>query len=126
MRSWPTTSAAVGQDCRVSTEGGTKAVLAALAANVGIGAISKFVAFIPRARRPCSPRPSTPAADSTNQPLLLLGEAGEARRGPHAPVRYARVRYVYAFVVSIVLFLVGGIFSLYEGFPQVHPSRGTA
>ncbi len=108
----------------MSTEGGTKAVLAALAANVGI-AISKFVAFILTGSSSMLSEAIHSVADSTNQLLLLLGGKRAKRAAdPTHQFGYARVRYVYAFVVSIVLFLVGGIFSLYEGFHKfTHPEE---
>ena len=108
----------------MSTEGGTKAVLAALPANVGI-AISKFVAFVLTGSSSMLSEAIHSVADSANQLLLLLG-GRRARRVADATHQfgYARVRYVYAFVVSIVLFLVGGIFSLYEGFHKfTHPEE---
>jgi cation diffusion facilitator family transporter len=54
-------------------------------------------------------------ADSGNQLLLLLG-GRRARRVPDEthPFGYGRERYVYAFIVSIVLFTLGGLFALYE------------
>lgn len=108
----------------MSTEGGTKAVLAALAANVGI-AISKFVAFVLTGSSSMLSEAIHSVADSANQLLLLLGgrRAKRAADSTHQ-FGYSRVRYVYAFVVSIVLFLVGGIFSLYEGFHKfTHPEE---
>ncbi|MBK6762563.1 MAG: cation diffusion facilitator family transporter [Micrococcales bacterium] len=108
----------------MSTEGGTKAVIAALGANVGI-AISKFVAFVLTGSSSMLSEAIHSLADSANQVLLLVG-GKRARRVADRTHQfgYARVRYVYAFVVSIVLFLVGGIFSLYEGFHKfTHPEE---
>ena len=115
---------AVRQDGRVSTEGGTKAVLAALVANLGI-AISKFVAFVLTGSSSMLSEAIHSVADSANQVLLLVGGKRAKRAAdPTHQFGYARVRYVYAFVVSIVLFLVGGIFSLYEGFHKfTHPEE---
>ena len=46
-------------------------------------------------------------------------QAGHAARRPREhPFGYGRERYIYAFIVSIVLFSVGGLFALYEGVPQ--------
>ncbi len=108
----------------MSTEGGTKAVLAALAANVGI-AISKFVAFVLTGSSSMLSEAIHSMADSANQVLLLVGGKRSKRAAdPTHQFGYSRVRYVYAFVVSIVLFLVGGIFSLYEGFHKfTHPEE---
>jgi cation diffusion facilitator family transporter len=97
----------------MSTEGGTRAVVAALAANLGI-AVSKFVAFALTGSSSMLAEAVHSVADSANQVLLLIG-GRRARRVPDAqhPFGYGRVRYVYAFVVAIVLFLVGGVFSVY-------------
>jgi cation diffusion facilitator family transporter len=108
----------------VSTEGGAKAVVAALFANLGI-AVAKFVAFALTGSASMLAEAVHSCADSGNQLLLIVG-GRRARRAPdeHHPFGYGRVRYVYAFVVSIVLFLVGGIFSLYEGFHKwQHPEE---
>lgn len=62
-------------------------------------------------------------ADTGNQGLLLLG-GRKSRKEADAthPFGYGRERYVYAFVVSIILFSVGGVFSIYEGIDKLqHP-----
>lgn len=66
-------------------------------------------------------------ADSGNQLLLLLGGRRSRRSAtPEHPFGYGRERYLYAFVVSIVLFSVGGLFSLYEGVHKLrHPEELT-
>ena len=104
----------------MSTEGGTKAVIAAMAANIGI-AISKFVAFFLTGSSSMLSEAIHSVADSGNQVLLLVGgkRAGRPADAVHQ-FGYSRVRYVYAFVVAIILFLVGGVFSLYEGFHKFH------
>src|ERR1019366_3438352 len=67
-------------------------------------------------------------ADSGNQMLLLFG-GRRSRRAPdesHA-FGYGRERYVYAFIVSIVLFSIGGLFALYEAWHKwadPHPIVG--
>jgi cation diffusion facilitator family transporter len=62
-------------------------------------------------------------ADSGNQGLLLLGNNRAARKAtPEHPFGYGRERYIYAFIVSVVLFSVGGLFALYEGYHKIqHP-----
>ncbi len=62
-------------------------------------------------------------ADSGNQVLLLIGGRRSVREAtPQHPFGYGRERYIYAFIVSIVLFSVGGLFALYEGVHKVqHP-----
>jgi cation diffusion facilitator family transporter len=91
-----------------------------MAANIGI-AISKFVAFLLTGSSSMLSEAIHSVADSGNQILLLIGgkRAGREADSVHQ-FGYSRVRYVYAFVVSIVLFLVGGLFSLYEGFHKLH------
>ncbi len=100
----------------MSTEGGIKAVIAALIANIGI-AVSKFVAFAFTGSSSMLSEAIHSVADSANQVLLLIGNkrANKPADEKH-PFGYGRRRYVYGFIVAIVLFMVGGIFSLYEGF----------
>jgi len=104
----------------MSTEGSTKAVVAALLANTGI-AITKFLAFLLTGASSMLAEAIHSVADSGNQGLLLLG-GRRAHRRPTAehPFGYGRERYVYAFIVSIVLFSVGGLFALYEAYHKAH------
>ena len=103
----------------MSTEGGTKAVVAALVANLGI-AVSKFVAFAITGSSSMLSEAVHSVADSGNQLLLLYG-GRRSRRSASSTHQfgYGRARYlfrfVYGFIVSIVLFLVGGVFAIYEG-----------
>jgi cation diffusion facilitator family transporter len=108
----------------MSTAGGTRAIIAALTANVGI-AVTKFIAFLLTASSSMLAESIHSVADSGNQALLLLG-GRRARRGasPEHPFGYGRERYIYAFIVAIVLFSVGGLFALYEGWHKLqdpHP-----
>jgi cation diffusion facilitator family transporter len=106
----------------MSTSGGTRAIIAAFSANLGI-AITKFVAFVFSGSSAMLAESVHSLADSGNQLLLLLG-GRKSRRAADAkhPFGYGRERYVYAFVVSIILFSVGGVFSLYEGVDKIsHP-----
>jgi cation diffusion facilitator family transporter len=99
----------------MSTEGGTKAVVAALMANTGI-AISKFVAFAITGSTSMLSEAIHSVADALNQVLLLVGGKRSKRvADDQYQFGYGRVRYVYGFMVAIVLFVVGGIYSLYEG-----------
>jgi cation diffusion facilitator family transporter len=104
----------------VSTEGGTKAVVAALVANAGI-AVTKFVAFAITGSSSMLSEAIHSLADTGNQVLLLVGgrRAKRAADEQHQ-FGFGRVRYVYAFVVSIVLFCLGGLFSIYEGWHKIH------
>jgi cation diffusion facilitator family transporter len=106
----------------LSTEGGTRAIIAALAANLGI-AVTKFVAFLLTRSSSMLAESIHSLADSGNQVLLLIGGRRAAREATaEHPFGFGRQRYVYAFIVSIVLFSVGGLFALYEGFHKwLHP-----
>jgi len=112
----------------VSTEGGTRAIVAALAANLGI-ALTKFVAFLLTGSSSMLAESVHSVADSGNQALLLLGgRRAKKQATPQHPFGYGRERYFWAFVVSIVLFSVGGLFALYEAwhkFQHPEPIEGT-
>src|SRR6516225_4698208 len=101
---------------------GLRAVFAALAANLGIAA-TKFIAFAITGSASMLAESVHSVADSGNQVLLLLGRnrASRARTEEH-PFGYGRERYFYAFVVAVVLFTVGALFSIYEGVHKItHP-----
>jgi cation diffusion facilitator family transporter len=104
----------------MSTAGGNRAIIAALSANLGI-AVTKFVAFAFSGSSSMLAEGVHSLADTGNQGLLLLGgrKAKKEADADH-PFGYGRERYVYAFVVSIILFSVGGVFSLYEGYEKLH------
>jgi cation diffusion facilitator family transporter len=106
----------------MSTEGSNRAIVAALAANLGIAA-TKFVAFALTSSSSMLAESIHSLADSGNQLLLLLGGRRSRREADKAhPFGYGRERYIYAFIVAVVLFSVGGLFALYEGFHKVsHP-----
>jgi cation diffusion facilitator family transporter len=106
----------------MSAEGGTRAILAALAANLGIAA-TKFIAFLLTRSSSMLAESIHSAADSGNQILLLVGRRKATHKATaEHPFGYGRQRYVYAFIVSIVLFSVGGLFALYEAWHKwQHP-----
>jgi len=103
-------------------EGSRRAILAALAANLGI-AIAKFVGFLITGAASLLAEAVHSAADTSNQALLLLG-GNRARRSAtdEHPFGYGRERYFWAFVVALVLFSMGGLFAIYEGVEKLrHP-----
>ncbi len=103
----------------MSAAGGTKAVLAALLANAGI-AVIKFIAFLLTGSSSMLAESVHSVADSGNQGLLLLG-GKRSRRHATAdhPFGFGRDRYVYGFLVALVLFTIGGLFALYEGIHKI-------
>ncbi|MEE6257270.1 cation diffusion facilitator family transporter [Plantactinospora sonchi] len=104
----------------MSAGGGTKAIVAALLANLGI-AVTKFIAFGLSGSSSMLAESIHSVADSGNQALLLLGGRRAQRKAtPEHPFGYGRERYIYAFIVSIVLFSVGGLFALYEAYHKYH------
>jgi divalent metal cation (Fe/Co/Zn/Cd) transporter len=106
----------------MSTSGGTRAIVAALLANLGI-AVTKFVAFLFSGSSSMLAESVHSLADTANQGLLLLGGRRSRRTADAAhPFGYGRERYVFAFIVSIILFSVGGVFSIVEGLDKIqHP-----
>ena len=106
----------------MSHEGGTRAIVAALVANLSI-AVMKFVAYFLTLSSSMLAEGIHSLADSGNQLLLLVGgKKAKRQASPEHPFGYGRERYVYAFIVSIVLFSVGGLFALYEAYQKwQHP-----
>lgn len=104
----------------MSTEGGTRAVIAAMIANGGIAA-TKFAAFVATGSSSMLSEAIHSVADTCNQGLLLVG-GKRSMRAPDADHQfgYGRTRFVYSFMVAIIIFLLGGLFSLYEGWHKFH------
>ncbi|WBQ03969.1 cation diffusion facilitator family transporter [Kribbella sp. CA-293567] len=100
--------------------GGNKAVVAALLANTGI-AITKFAAWGLTQSASMLAEAIHSLADAGNQVLLLVGSKRAKRQADELhQFGFGRERYVYSFIVAIVLFSVGGLFALYEGYHKVH------
>ncbi|GAA1978772.1 cation diffusion facilitator family transporter [Catenulispora subtropica] len=108
----------------MSAGGSTKAVVAALGANMGI-AVSKFVAYAFTGSASMLAEGVHSVADSGNQVLLLIGgKQAKKKADEEHPFGYGRERFVYAFIVSVVLFSLGGLFALYEGWHKItHPEK---
>jgi cation diffusion facilitator family transporter len=85
--------------------------------------VVKFVAFLFSGSSSMLAESVHSLADTGNQGLLLLGGRQARRKADERhPFGYGRERFVYAFVVSIILFSVGGVFSITEGIEKVsHP-----
>jgi cation diffusion facilitator family transporter len=111
----------------MSTGGGTRAIIAALAANAGI-AIAKFIGYLVTGSSSMLAEAVHSLADTANQGLLLLGgkRAKRAATAEH-PFGYGRDRFFYAFVVALLLFTLGSVFALYEGIEKLaHPGELTS
>lgn len=111
----------------MSSSGSTRAILAALAANAGI-AVAKFVGFAITGSSSMLAEAVHSVADTSNQALLLLGQR-RARKEATAlhQFGYGRARFFYSFVVALVLFSLGAIFAMYEGYHKItHPEPLTS
>jgi len=81
----------------------------------------KFVAFFLTGASSMLAEGIHSVADSGNQGLLLLGgKRAERKATPQHPFGFGRERYVYSFLVAIVLFSIGGLFALYEAYHKAH------
>lgn len=103
-------------------EGSRSAVVAAFFANLGI-AIAKFVGFVFTGAASLLAEAVHSVADTGNQGLLLLGGSrARKKETPEHPFGYGREQYFWAFVVSMVLFSLGGLFAIFEGVEKLrHP-----
>ncbi|MFC7431327.1 MULTISPECIES: cation diffusion facilitator family transporter [unclassified Agrococcus] len=106
----------------MSESHGTKAVIAAFLANTGIG-ITKLIAWLLSGSASMLAEAIHSFADSMNQLLLLLGgRLAKRKADTDHPFGYGRERYVWAFIVALILFSVGGVFSIVEGIDKLqHP-----
>jgi cation diffusion facilitator family transporter len=111
----------------MSAEGSTKAILAALLANAGI-ALAKFIGFLITGSSSMLAESVHSVADTSNQGLLLLGQRQSRKEAdPLHQFGYGRSRYFYSFVVAMVLFTLGSVFALYEGYHKIsHPEQLTS
>ena len=108
----------------MSTSGGTRAVVAALLANTGI-AVTKFGAWALTQSASMLAEAIHSVADAGNQALLLVGGRRAKREATEEhPFGFGRERYIYAFIVAIVLFSVGGLFALYEAYHKLEELAG--
>ena len=100
-----------------------RAVLYALGANTGI-LIAKGTAAAVTGSSAMLAEAIHSAADCGNQVLLLRGMK-EAKREPDEkhPLGYGNVVYFWAFLVAVLLFTLGGLFSVYEGWHKLHQTE---
>ncbi|CPS10342.1 cation diffusion facilitator family transporter [Mycobacteroides abscessus] len=104
----------------MSAGGSKRAIIAALAANAGI-AVAKFIGFAITGSSSMLAESVHSIADTSNQGLLLYGQRAASREADRLhPFGYGRSRFFYSFVVALVLFTLGSVFALYEGYHKIH------
>ena len=99
-------------------------MFAALGANLGVAA-TKLVAFLITGSPSMFAETLHSAADSCNELLLLVGQRRSGRRRTREhPFGFGLERYLYGFIVAVLLFSVGGLLSGYEGVQKIiHPGH---
>ncbi len=92
-------------------------------ANAGI-AVLKFLAFLLTGASSLLAESIHSVADSGNQILLLVGgRRSRALATEEHQFGFGRARYLYGFLVSVILFSLGGLFALYEAYHKLHEVR---
>lgn len=105
-----------------SDHGSTKAVLSALVAN-GLIAILKFIVAFITGSATMKAEAIHSSADCINQILLLIGMKRSLKEPDELHTfGYGKEIHFYSLIVAIILFSLGGLFSVYEGFHKIiHP-----
>jgi cation diffusion facilitator family transporter len=109
------------------SNGSVKAIFYALAANLGIALAKGFAAWYTRSGAMLAEAIHS-FADSANQILLLVGLKRAKRPvSEDHPLGYGKAIYFWSFIVALMLFSMGGIFSIYEGIHKLsHPEMPEA
>ncbi len=98
----------------------TRAILFALGANFAIAVAKGFAAYFTRSSAMLAETVHS-LADCGNQILLLLGmKQAKQPPSPDYPLGYGKAIYFWSFLVAVILFTVGGVYSLYEGIHKLH------
>ena len=105
-------------------EASKKSILFALLANLGI-AVTKTVAAVITGSGAMLAESIHSYADCGNQGLLFLGlKATKKEPSPDHPLGYGMEIYFWSFIVALILFSMGGLFSIYEGIHKVSLHEG--
>jgi cation diffusion facilitator family transporter len=101
-----------------------KSILFALLANFGI-AITKTVAAIITGSGAMLAESIHSFADCANQGLLFLGlNASKRKPDDNHPLGYGKAIFFWSFIVALILFSMGGLFSIYEGIHKLSSHEG--
>jgi cation diffusion facilitator family transporter len=101
-----------------------KSILFALLANLGI-AITKTVAAVITGSGAMLAEAIHSFADCGNQGLLFLGlNATKKKPDLKHPLGYGKEIYFWSFIVALILFSMGGLFSIFEGIHKVNSHEG--
>ncbi len=100
-----------------------KAILYAFLANLGIAIAKSFAAFYTASGSMLAEAVHS-FADCSNQILLYVGLV-QSRKQPNEkhPLGYGKATYIWSFIVALLLFSVGGLFSIYEGWHKIHQTE---
>src|SRR5688572_19604806 len=103
--------------------GDTKHIIQSLFTNMAI-ATAKGIAAVMTGSGAMLAETIHSGADCANQLLLLLGvKRSEKPADASHPLGYGRVLYFWSFIVALLLFSGGGVFSLYEGIHKLHSAE---
>ena len=107
-----------------NNEASIKSILFALLANLGI-AITKTIAAVITGSGAMLAESIHSYADCGNQGLLFLGlRATKKKPDLDHPLGYGKEIYFWSFIVALILFSMGGLFSIYEGIHKIHLHEG--
>src|SRR5512133_1284219 len=108
----------------MSHSSSVKSIIFALLANLGI-AITKTVAAIITGSGAMLAEAIHSYADCGNQGLLFLGLSKSKKQpNPNHPLGYGKEIYFWSFIVALILFSMGGLFSIYEGVHKLSSHEG--
>jgi len=101
-----------------------KSIIFALSANLGI-AITKTIAAVITGSGAMLAESIHSFADCGNQGLLFLGlKASKKDPTPEHPLGYGKAIFFWSFIVALILFSMGGLFSIYEGIHKLSSHEG--
>ncbi|MBN2700231.1 MAG: cation diffusion facilitator family transporter [Methylohalobius sp. ZOD2] len=101
-----------------------RAILYAFLANLGIFLAKSWAAFVTGSGSMLAEAIHS-LADCGNQALLYLG-LRQSQRSPDSehPLGYGKLSYFWSFIVALLLFSMGGLFSIYEGWHKLETHEG--